>query len=91
MIRLQVQLTEEQVERLREVSRHRKVSLAALVREGIDLLLRGQPYLSPAQQRERLLSVAGKYRDESGATDVSERHDEYLAEAILQRFDADLH
>jgi len=39
----------------------------------------GEP-ADPQEQRKRLFSIAGKY--DSGLSDVSERHDNYLAEAF---------
>ncbi len=57
----------------------RGVSVAELVREAIDRLPdpRGR-----AERWARALAVVGKGRDRLGATDLSLRHDEYLAEAL---------
>ncbi len=75
MHRLQVQLTTEQVARLRRVAQRRQVSLSALVREAVDLL----PADSPGA-REALLATIGRH---GGAPpDLAERHDDYVADAF---------
>ena len=78
MVRTQVQLTESQIARLRELSADRGVSIAAIVREAVDRTLSES---ARAADWALALSVLGKYRDPEGATDVSTNHDEYLADA----------
>jgi predicted DNA-binding protein len=79
MVRTQIQLTEEQADRLRSLSARRGVSLAALIRESVDRTLADD---SRAADWSRAHAVLGKYRDREGATDVSSRHDDYLADAV---------
>ena len=78
MVRTQIQLTAAQAEGLRRLARRRGVSMAQLIRESVDQTLE-------ATDRdvlwERAFAVVGKYVDKDGATDVAERHDEYLADA----------
>lgn len=64
--------------RLREASAERGVSVAALIREAVDQSLNDR---QRAADWAAALSVVGKYRDIDGATDVSVRHDDYLADA----------
>lgn len=80
VIRTQVQLTATQAESLRRIAARRGVSMASLVRSAVDELLLGEDLET---RWERAMSVVGKFRDRDGATDVSERHDEYFVEAIL--------
>jgi hypothetical protein len=80
MVRTQVQLTEQQIEELRELSVSTGRSVADLVRQGVDSLLQAKSTPRPANQVERALRVAGKFA--SGSTDVSTHHDRYLAEAF---------
>lgn len=80
MIRTQIQLTEEQAERLKDIAHEHGRSVAALIREAVDQLLASQPRLTWRQRMDRALSVAGTFT--SGCSDVSERHDEYWAESI---------
>jgi hypothetical protein len=77
MIRLQIQLTEEQVERLRRRALERHTSTAALVREAVDLSLREADV---DRRWERALAVLGRF--DGGAADVSAEHDRYLDEAF---------
>jgi Arc/MetJ-type ribon-helix-helix transcriptional regulator len=80
MVRTQIQLTDEQARRLRRLAADRGVSMAALVRDGVERVL-------AEQDREELwgraLSVVGKYRDREGARDVAENHDGYLEAGYL--------
>jgi hypothetical protein len=77
MVRTQIQLTEAQYHELKERLRRRKVSLSAAVREAVDLWLRQS---SREDLVECSIASLGKFR--SGKSDISERHDEYLAEAF---------
>lgn len=79
MIRAQIQLTEEQHRRLHELAAARRLSVAELVRQGVDLLLRET---ERHRKWENLFSALGELRDPDDATDVSERHDEYLERAL---------
>lgn len=79
MIRTQISLTEEQADRLRRTAALRGVSMAELIRQAVDRVI--PPDSDERSWRiERALALAGKY--DSGRSDVSERHDDYLAEAF---------
>jgi hypothetical protein len=78
MVRTQIQLTEEQSRRLKAASAKRGVSVAELIRRGVDAVLTGEIDRSTAELYERARKAAGSFR--SGYRDVSVRHDEYLAE-----------
>lgn len=78
MIRTQIQLTEDQAKALKELAHRRGVSMAELVREGVDGLLDADDY--EARWR-RAVSVVGKFRGDGA--NVSEEHDKYLEEAYL--------
>lgn len=78
MIRRQVQLTDDQDARLRKLAAERKVSQSDLVRQAVDLLLRQADADSAEARRRRALDVVGRFS--SGRSDVSIRHDDYLAE-----------
>ncbi len=80
MVRTQIQLTEDQLHSLRQVSAVTGRSLAELVRQGVELYLRTQQRAGRAEQVERALKVAGKYS--SGVKDASANHDRHLAEAF---------
>jgi hypothetical protein len=78
MVRTQIQLTEEQAAKLKKMAADRHVSLAELIRQGVEIVLRSGA-VSEEEKRERAVAAAGRFR--SGEHDVSSRHDEYLAEA----------
>ncbi len=82
MIRTQVQLTEQQAEGLRELAHKNNVPIAELIRQAVDDLLHKSGTVTFRERRRRLLSLAGKY--DSGLTDISSRHDDYLDEAYGQ-------
>jgi hypothetical protein len=79
MIRTQIQLTEEQAQKLRELSAAGRESMAALIRKAVDQFL-----VSGISDRSALYrqaaSVVGKY--ESATSDISIHHDRYLEEAF---------
>jgi Ribbon-helix-helix domain len=80
MIRTQVQLSPEQVEALRRLSKATGRSIADLVRQGVDEVLSAGRRPGPEERLERAKRVAGQFS--SGGTDVSIHHDRYLAEAF---------
>ena len=79
MIRTQIQLTEEQAEKLREISVANRESVAALIRKAVDqFILSGIPDRSALYRQAE--SVVGKYM--SDRDNVSTHHDRYLEEAF---------
>ena len=79
MIRTQIQLTEAQAQALKALAAARQSSVAELIRQGVDHLLRQSGSVDLAERRRRAIAVAGRFR--SGQSDISARHDDYLAEA----------
>ena len=79
MIRTQVQLTEEQARALKDLATIRKVSMAELVRQAVNLLLRSSADVDTNEQRRRAIAAAGRFR--SGQSDISSEHDQYLTDA----------
>jgi hypothetical protein len=79
MVRTQIQLTEAEARALRRLAAERSTSLAALVREGIALLLRARRQVSQEEIRRRASAVVGRFR--SGTGDLADHHDDYFAEA----------
>lgn len=80
MVRAQIQLTEEQLKRLRRLSAETGRSIAQIIREGVDLYLRQSPEHDIDERQARALNVVGKFA--SGYHDVSVNHDKHLAEAF---------
>ena len=79
MVRTQIQLTEEQSKKLRKIAAQRNISMAELIRQGIDLYLHTYGNISQEERRRRAIKASGQFH--SGKTDLSEKHDAYLAEA----------
>ena len=79
MVRTQIQLTEAQAKKLRELSATRRQSVAALIREAIDqFIVSGHPDRSGLYRRAE--SVIGKYK--ADRDDISINHDLYLEKAF---------
>ena len=72
MVRTQVQLTEEQVRLLKEISLTGRESMAALIRKAVDQFLINRKPDRFALYRQAF-TVVGKY--EAGARDISLQHD----------------
>ncbi len=82
MVRTQIQLTDEQAARLKERAAAENVPLAEIVRRGLEMYLANDTSISQEERRRRALEFVGKFS--SGLSDLSERHDDYLAEAYGQ-------
>jgi hypothetical protein len=80
MVRTQVQLTKGQAYALKKLAAKRGVSVAELIRTGVEHVLRQDISVSPEERRRRALSVIGRFS--SGGLNLSENHDEYFVEAI---------
>ncbi len=80
MIRTQIQLTEKQIAALKRLSGSSGRSVADLVREGVDVLLRSGSETVLAQRRAQALEAVGQFA--SGHSDVSSEHDRHLGEVF---------
>jgi len=78
MQRTQIQLTEEQSQALKTLATERRISVAELIRQAAEDLLRQSSTLSRAEMKRRALAAAGRFR--SGEKDLSTKHDDHLAE-----------
>ncbi len=81
MVRMQIQVTEEQARGLRRRARARNESIAAVVRDAIDRELSGDDAQAAAWARAR--AAVGRFH--GGGGNVAEEHDRYLDEAYLPR------
>ena len=79
MVRTQIQLTERQSRRLQTLAKRKGVSVAELIRRAVDHTSDTSLMADEEEIRARALQVIGKYADP--APNVSEQHDQYLAEA----------
>jgi len=77
VIRTQIQLSEEQAARLKELAHAGNESVAAIIRKALDQFLANQKPDRRTLYRQAL-AVLGKYQ--AGLHDVSLEHDRYLEE-----------
>lgn len=79
MHRTQVQLTESQVRELKDMAATQNRSMAELIRQAVDILLRSSGDVDREERKRRAIAAAGQFH--SGLGDVSTHHDDYLSEA----------
>lgn len=79
MIRTQVQLSEKQMRTLKTLSAKQNSSVAELIRQGVDMLLRSAGEVDREEQKRRAIALAGRFR--SDVNDLATNHDHYLVEA----------
>lgn len=79
MVRTQILLTEAQSHELRTRSAAEGRSMADLVRDGVDAVLRERGDASRSGAKVRALAAVGRFR--SGVQDLGTRHDQHLDEA----------
>ena len=80
MVRTQIQLTEEQYQRLKKVAGRKGVSVAEIIRRSVDNTLASESLPDMDEMRARARAVFGAFQDNQ--SDVSENHDRYLPEAF---------
>jgi hypothetical protein len=79
MFRTQIQLTDEQARALKKLAQEKNVSMAAIIRDSVDVVLHSRGAVSRDEQIQRALAVVGRFH--SGKSDISVHHDDYLAES----------
>jgi hypothetical protein len=80
MVRTQIQLTDEQFRRLKAVAAKRGLSLAELVRQGVERVLAGSGEDLPAIRKRRALEAVGRF--DSGSGSLSADHDRLFAASV---------
>ncbi len=80
LVRIQVQLTEAQAEFLKEVGAQEGRSVADLVREAVDGLMREDDGMRLEARRARAPGAAGRFH--SCHSDIAAEHDRYLVDAF---------
>jgi len=81
VVKIEIELTEEQDRRLTEAAAERKEPKDALVRRAIDGMFglnAGRPRAADDPEWQAALAAIGKFT--AGLSDVSARHDDYLNE-----------
>ncbi len=82
MVRTQIQLTEKQAREIKRLAAEKNVSIAELIRQGVELLLKSPSLMDREGQIGRAKAAAEKHR--SDRIDVSRNHDSYLEEAFSE-------
>jgi hypothetical protein len=82
MVRTQVQLTERQVDALKRVASRDGVSMAEVIRRAVDRVT--EHGVLPGREELKLRAIAAIGSGHSDKTDLSSRHDDYLAEAYSE-------
>lgn len=81
MLRTQIQIEETQMKWLKDKARKKGVSVSQLIREGVEFYRKYEENL-PVDQKKKALAAIGRYA--SGTSDISEKHDAYLANAYKE-------
>jgi predicted DNA-binding ribbon-helix-helix protein len=85
MMRTQIQLSEEQHGRLKDIAHKRGLSLAAVIRRWVDEKLEETGDEGTREDHVRAaLSACGRYEDPEGTGDVASDHDRHLADAFAR-------
>jgi hypothetical protein len=79
MVRTQIQLAEQQVTILKQLAALQHTSMAELIRRAVDMFTASPDMGNIQACRQRALAAAGQFH--SGRSDLSAKHDDYLAEA----------
>ena len=79
MIRTQIQLTEKQSAKLKKLAKERNLSIADLIRQGVDLYLKTHSGMNEEDRQKRALSIVGAFR--ASPVSLSEDHDKALLTA----------
>lgn len=78
MVRTQIQLTENQADILKKISKKYNISISELIRRGVDMIIQSIPEVDIQEKRHRAFSLGGMFYSED--KDLSVNHDKYLAE-----------
>jgi hypothetical protein len=79
MVRTQIQLTEDQARALKKIAISRHLSVAELIRQAVDSMIKSSPGVDAEERHKRATNVVGKFS--SGKRDISRKHDTYLVDA----------
>jgi hypothetical protein len=77
MLRTQIQITNQQARQLRAWARREGISLSEAIRRCLDKVLPAEAG-ERAERFARAARLVGAFADAQGASDLAEKHDEYL-------------
>jgi hypothetical protein len=79
MVRIHIQLTEDQAKALERISMYRRLSVAELIRRAVDTLIKSSAVVDVEEGHRRAIGIVGRFV--SRKRDISEKHDLYLSDA----------
>lgn len=79
MVLTQIQLTEEQANKLKGLASSLHLSVAEVIRQAVDRMMKIGVQEDMEEKRKRAIDAAGKFS--SGIRDLSVEHDKYLEDA----------
>lgn len=80
MVRTQIQLTDAQARGLKALAAAEERSMAELIRDGVDALLRTRRVVDREAIKARSIAALGRFK--SGTRHLGSRHDDHAAEAF---------
>lgn len=80
VVRTQIQLTDAQARGLKALAAAEGRSMADLIRDSVDSLLRARGTVDRDAVKARSLAALGRFK--SGSRDLGARHDDHLADAL---------
>ena len=80
MIRTQIQLTDAQARALKALAAAEGRSMADLIRDAVDVILRARGVVDREEVKARSLAALGRFR--SGSRDLGSKHDHHLTDAF---------
>ncbi len=80
MVRTQIQLTDAQAQALKALAAAEGRSMADLVRDGVDTLLRARGTVDREAVKARSIAALGRFT--STARDLGSKHDDHLVDAF---------
>jgi len=65
---------------LKKLASEQKVSVAELIRKGIDYVIQKRHYMSLTEKRKHAIALSDRFISTEQDSKVSENHDDYLAD-----------
>jgi len=80
MVRTQIQLTDSQARGLKALAAAEGRSMADLIRDGVDAILRARGVVDREALKARSIAALGRFK--SGTRHLGSRHDDHVADAF---------
>ncbi len=80
MVRTQIQLTDAQARALKSLAAAEGRSMAEVIRDGVDALLRARRVVDREALKARSIAALGRFK--SGTRNLGSRHDDHVADAF---------